>query len=166
MKRLSCLTRVGQHQSFSPLLVSLGMVVALTAGYSVRAQQPTSQPATQKAAPASSPAQPSASPQATPLPQSTPFAVPSPSVAAPSPGASSTPPPQASPSPFVSLTIQNAQGLGLLTLDEALRRANALASSFQQAGINEKIAVEDVRQAQAAFLPRVSAPWKPAQRTS
>jgi len=33
-----------------------------------------------------------------------------------------------------------------------------LASSFQQAGLNEKIAAEDVRQAQAAFLPRVSAP--------
>jgi outer membrane protein len=158
MKRLSCLTRVDQHQSFSPLLVSLGMVVALTVGYSVRAQQPTSGPATQKAAPASSPAQPSASPQATPLPQSTPFAVPSPSVAAPLPGASSTPPPQVSPSPSVLLTTQNAQGLGLLTLDEALRRANALASSFQQAGLSEKIAAEDVRQAQAAFLPRVSAP--------
>jgi outer membrane protein TolC len=79
-------------------------------------------------------------------------------VAAPSPGASGTPPPQASPSPFVSLTIQNAQGLGLLTLDEALRRANALSSSFQQAGLNEKIAAEDVRQSQAAFLPRVGAP--------
>ena len=158
MKRLSCLTRLGQHQSFSPLLVSLGMVVALAAGYSVRAQQPTSRPATQKATPASSPAQPSASPQATPLPQATPFAVPSPSVATPPPGASSTPLPQVSPSPFVSLTTQNAQGPGLLTLDEALRRANALSSSFQQAGLNEKIAAEDVRQAQAAFLPRAGAP--------
>jgi outer membrane protein TolC len=45
-----------------------------------------------------------------------------------------------------------------LSLDEALRLANALASSFQQAGLNEKIAAEDVRQAQAAFLPRVTAP--------
>jgi outer membrane protein TolC len=33
-----------------------------------------------------------------------------------------------------------------------------LSSSFQQAGLNEQIAAEDVRQAQAAFLPRVSAP--------
>ena len=56
------------------------------------------------------------------------------------------------------MTTQNSQGSGLLTLDDALRRANALASSFQQAGLNEKIAAEDVRQAQAAFLPRVSAP--------
>ena len=63
-----------------------------------------------------------------------------------------------SPSPSVSLTTQSSQGSGLLTLDDALRRANALASSFQQAGLNEKIAAEDVRQAQAAFLPRVSAP--------
>jgi outer membrane protein TolC len=46
----------------------------------------------------------------------------------------------------------------LLTLDDALRLANGLASSFQQASLNEQIAAEDVRQAQAAFLPRVSAP--------
>jgi outer membrane protein TolC len=45
-----------------------------------------------------------------------------------------------------------------LTLDEALRLANAQASSFQQAALNERIASEDVRQAQAAFLPKVSAP--------
>ncbi len=63
-----------------------------------------------------------------------------------------------SPSPSVSLTTQSVQASGLLTLDEALRRANALASSFQQAGLNEQIAAEDVRQAQAAFLPRISAP--------
>jgi outer membrane protein TolC len=47
---------------------------------------------------------------------------------------------------------------GSLTLDEALRLSNALSSSFQQAGLNEQIAAEDVRQARAAFLPRVSAP--------
>jgi outer membrane protein TolC len=45
-----------------------------------------------------------------------------------------------------------------MTLDEALRLSSALSSSFQQAGLNEKIAAEDVRQAQAAFLPRVTAP--------
>ena len=44
----------------------------------------------------------------------------------------------------------------LLTLDDALRLANAQASAFQQAGLNEKIAAEDVKQAQAAFLPRAS----------
>jgi outer membrane protein TolC len=46
----------------------------------------------------------------------------------------------------------------LLTLDEALRLANAQASTFQSAILNERIAAEDVRQAQAAFLPKVSAP--------
>jgi outer membrane protein TolC len=45
-----------------------------------------------------------------------------------------------------------------LTLDEAIRLANAQASSFQSAILNERIAAEDVRQAQAAFLPQVNAP--------
>jgi len=45
-----------------------------------------------------------------------------------------------------------------ISLDEVLRLANAQASSFQSAAINERIAAEDVRQAQAAFLPKVSAP--------
>jgi outer membrane protein len=45
-----------------------------------------------------------------------------------------------------------------LSLDEALRLANAQASTFQTAVINERIATEDVRQAQAAFLPKVSTP--------
>jgi outer membrane protein TolC len=45
-----------------------------------------------------------------------------------------------------------------LSLDEALRLANAQASSFQTALLNERVAAEDVRQAQVAFLPRVSTP--------
>lgn len=45
-----------------------------------------------------------------------------------------------------------------LSLDEALRLANAQASTFQTAILNERIAAEDVRQAQAAFRPKVSAP--------
>ena len=55
-----------------------------------------------------------------------------------------TPSPQPTPAP--------------LLLDEALRLANAQASTFQSAVINERIAAEDVRQAQAAFLPKVSTP--------
>ncbi|HWF89992.1 MAG TPA: TolC family protein [Pyrinomonadaceae bacterium] len=55
-----------------------------------------------------------------------------------------TPSPQPTPAP--------------LLLDEALRLANAQASTFQSAAINERIAAEDVRQAQAAFLPKVSTP--------
>jgi len=45
-----------------------------------------------------------------------------------------------------------------LSLDEALRLANVQASTFQSAILNERIAAEDVRQAQAALLPKVSAP--------
>jgi outer membrane protein TolC len=45
-----------------------------------------------------------------------------------------------------------------LTLDEALRLAATQASAFQEAALNERSAAEDVKQAQAAFLPRVSAP--------
>jgi outer membrane protein TolC len=63
------------------------------------------------------------------------------------------------PTPLVGLQAQPAnQNSTPLTLDEALRLANAQSSAFQQAGFNEKIAAEDVRQAQAAFLPRVTAP--------
>jgi outer membrane protein TolC len=60
--------------------------------------------------------------------------------------------------PSVSLGSQTSQDLNPLTLEESLRLANAQASSFQQAGLNERIAAEEVKQAQAAFLPRVSAP--------
>jgi outer membrane protein TolC len=51
-----------------------------------------------------------------------------------------------------------ASQLAPLTLDEALRLAATQASGFQQAALNELSAAEDVKQAQAAFLPRISAP--------
>ena len=50
------------------------------------------------------------------------------------------------------------QAINPLTLDEALRLANLQASAYQQAAFNERIAAEDVKQAQAAFLPRVNTP--------
>ena len=111
--------------------------------------------AAQTKSPAALPA-PNASPppQATPLPQSTPFVVPA--TPGPSPATVATPLPSASP-PAVSLITQT-QNLNPLTLDEALRLANAQASSFVTAGLNERIAAEDVKQAQAAFLPKVTAP--------
>src|SRR6266566_7638738 len=151
MKRLSCLTCVGRQQSCSLVLISLGLIMTLAAAHAARAQQAPATPAAQKPAPA-------ASPQTTPVPQSTPFAGPKPGVSSPSPIPSATQAPVVSSSPSVSLTTQNSQGSGVLTLDDALRLANALASSLTQAGLNEKIAAEDVRQAQAAFLPRVTAP--------
>lgn len=46
----------------------------------------------------------------------------------------------------------------VLTVDEALRLASAQASTFVEAQLNERIADEDVKQARAAFLPKVSAP--------
>ena len=69
----------------------------------------------------------------------------------------STPQPQSTPFPSAPLggAVPPAQ---VLTLDEALRLASAQASNFQQAGLNEQMASEDVRQAKAAFLPRVTAP--------
>ena len=54
-------------------------------------------------------------------------------------------------------TNQSNQNI-VLTLDEALRLANAQVSILQAALINERIAAEDVKQAQAAFLPKISAP--------
>src|SRR5262245_40988152 len=45
-----------------------------------------------------------------------------------------------------------------LTLDEALRLADLQASTYQNAVLNERIAAEDVKQARAAFFPRLTAP--------
>ena len=47
---------------------------------------------------------------------------------------------------------------GQLSLDDVLRLANAQVSGFQQAQLNESSAAEDVRQARAAFLPKISTP--------
>ena len=67
--------------------------------------------------------------------------------------------PSPSPSTSVQPTINSSSvAVNPLTLDEALRLANAQASTYQSAILNERIAGEDVRQAQAAFKPKVSAP--------
>jgi outer membrane protein TolC len=64
------------------------------------------------------------------------------------------------PLPLPTPQISNTPAINVtpLTLDEALRLANAQASTYQSAILNERIASEDVRQAQAAFKPKVSAP--------
>lgn len=59
---------------------------------------------------------------------------------------------------FLCLSTLQAQTPAPLSLDDALRLANAQASTFQTAAINERIAAEDVRQARAAFLPKVTTP--------
>src|SRR5436190_13175705 len=63
--------------------------------------------------------------------------------------------PSPSPTPLVPPTNPS---LAILTLDEVLRLANTQASTFQTAVLNERIAGEDVTQARAAFMPKVSAP--------
>jgi outer membrane protein len=62
------------------------------------------------------------------------------------------------PTPVTNERKQINSPATLLTIDEALRLANAQVSTVQAALLNERIAAEDVKQAQAAFLPKVSAP--------
>jgi len=55
-------------------------------------------------------------------------------------------------------TQQPGAPANVLTRDEAVRLALAQASMFQQSKLAELIAAEDVRQARAAFLPRIAVP--------
>jgi outer membrane protein TolC len=134
--------RLGQ---LSGILVSVFLcgTASLAAGQTPGATKPV--PA---ATPPTISAPPVPSPQPTASPAATPFAGPTLPVAPLNPGNTPTAPPVVS--------ANSANQSNPLTLDDALRLANAQASAFQQAGLNEKIAAEDVKQAQAAFLPRVS----------
>ena len=78
--------------------------------------------------------------------------------ASPTSSASPPPPPTSLAASPSSLPTQAAPTVNPLTLDEALRLANAQASAYQSAVLNEKIAAEDVKQAQAAFRPKISTP--------
>jgi len=140
-----------RHRHHAVLSVVLFFIVST----SLCGQKPGAAPQTSKPSIPTSTPQPTPPAQATPLPQSTPFAIPT--VPGPTPVTATAPSPGVSPS-SVSLGNQPNQNLNPLTLDEALRLANAQASSFQEAAINERIASEDVKQAQAAFLPKISAP--------
>jgi outer membrane protein TolC len=55
-------------------------------------------------------------------------------------------------------SIDQTTPVAPLTLDEALKLATTQASIFQQATLNELSAAEDVKQAQSAFLPKITAP--------
>ena len=66
-------------------------------------------------------------------------------------------PSPAKPSPNVSIQ-QPAASANRLTIDEAVQLALLQASAFQTSRVAELIASEDVRQARAAFLPRITAP--------
>ncbi len=63
---------------------------------------------------------------------------------------------QAVPPPPSNTTTPQSQNS--ITLDEALRLAGTQASTYQNAILKERIAAEDVKQAQAAFKPKVSVP--------
>jgi outer membrane protein len=94
---------------------------------------------------------PAQAPTQTPQTGATPQASPS-----PTPNASTTPPASA---PAASQPAQQTiPSPGQISLDEVLRLANSQVSAFQQAQLNERVAAEEVRQARAAFLPKVSGP--------
>ena len=152
IKRLLDFSYPTRRQFFESMLKSwLVAGVVLVASFVASGQQPSTQQAT--TSPPSQTPQPSPPPQPTPLPQGTPFSTPTRS----GPPAVPAGTPSAAPSTGAALGAPATQPRAL-SLDEALRLASALASNFQQAGLNEQIASEDVRQAQAAFLPRVTAP--------
>ena len=69
-----------------------------------------------------------------------------------------SPSPTAAPTPPRATTVSPAPATRILTLDEALKLATGQASSFQEATFNEQIAAEDLKQARAAFLPKLSTP--------
>lgn len=116
------------------------MVAMMTTFLTVAASFTITTPKTQ-AAQSNNQARPS-SQSVPPAPQATPLPSPTPSTSAPLTGAIQPPEQAASP----------------LKLDEAVRLSGTQASAFQQAGLNERIAAEEVRQARAAFLPRVTGP--------
>ncbi|HEX8071113.1 MAG TPA: TolC family protein [Pyrinomonadaceae bacterium] len=98
-------------------------------------------PTTQSPTPAQAP-QPSSSPQ----------------TITPSPSVTPAPAPAAPAGPQVVSPATGQVAFGQLSLDDVLRLANAQVSGFRQAQLNERLAEEDVRQARAAFLPKVTTP--------
>lgn len=70
----------------------------------------------------------------------------------PSPSSSA---PSAASQPNLQTGQTNLQ-TGPLTLEQALRLAQATASAYEQSKFTERSAEEDVRQARAAFLPRIT----------
>ena len=155
IKRWLLFSRVGQpHFCNVGLKVWLLLGVVLFASSVAPAQKPPP-PRPTSATPIQPTAQPPVQPivQPTPLPQATPFSTPSLPVSPISPANT----PAGTPSTAAALRGATSQPQ-LLTLDDALRLSSGLASGLQQAGLNEQIAAEDVRQAQVAFLPRVNAP--------
>jgi outer membrane protein len=114
---------------------ALPTILVLSLCAAARAQQPGKTPAPE-IPPAVSP--PAAAPRVTPAPAPSPLSL----TPVPSPSGPATPAAPSSASPPLSV-------------EDAVRLALQQASTFQQATLNERIAAEDVRQARAAFLPRL-----------
>ena len=134
-------TRAGLLQS---ILVVAAWGILTSAAHGLQAGGPAPQ------SPAKTP-QPPASSQ-TPSPAQTPQ---SPPPSAPNVTAA----PQGSMPSGTQAGQSASQSPGQLGLDEVLRLANAQVSGLRQAQLNERVAEEEVRQARAAFLPRVTAPF-------
>jgi outer membrane protein TolC len=120
-------------------------------------QTPTQSPQTPTPAQSPNPQSPprtSSSPQ--PTTSATPNAAPSATPFVTAPSVTASPPPSASQT--TTTTSPAAQTNAPISLDDALKLAGAQISGLQQARLNELVASEDVRQARAALLPKVTAP--------
>lgn len=152
------------------LLQGLSIIAAaLVAPCAARAQQPTPAAQTQSPAPTQTPAAtqtPSPTQATTQAPPSSttpqPTTTPAPTPSQPTTQQStpqSTPQSQSAPQPAGAQASQApAQAAEPLALEQVLGLASAQVSALQQAQLNERIAAEDVRQARAAFLPKVTSP--------
>jgi outer membrane protein TolC len=117
------------------LLQSLSIIAAaVVASSAALAQQPTPAAQTQSPTPTQTPAAPSTPSQ--------------------SPATTQAPPSSTTP----QATTTPAQAAEPLALEQVLGLAVAQVSALQQAQLNERIAAEDVRQARAAFLPKITSP--------
>jgi multidrug efflux system outer membrane protein len=154
-------------QSFSIAGVVAVVVVTVKAyGRQTTTASQTPTTSTQSPAQPQTPAQPqSPTPSQTPQPGASTQATP-PTAHTTPPASQATPPaspganaPLPSPPAAVPQTpLSSAQANGTLTLDDVLRLAGAQVSGLRQAQLNESVAAEDVRQAQAAFLPKITSP--------
>jgi outer membrane protein TolC len=146
-------------------LVATLLITTARAAYRQRPTTPAPQTPTQSQQPPT-PAQspnPQSSPRTSSSPQPTASATPNASAtpgATPfvtAPNVTASPPPSATQTTITTSSLA-AQTNAPISLDDALKLAGAQISGLQQARLNELVASEDVRQARAALLPKVTAP--------
>lgn len=95
----------------------------------------------------------------TPATSQTPTQTPSPAQTPPPTAPNVTAAPPGSTPAGAQAEQSTSQTPGQLGLEEVLRLANAQVSGLRQAQLSEGVAEEDVRQARAAFLPKVTLPF-------